>query len=133
MSLVPAHTTASLPLPRIAAVAPDAHGARKRKILRVRESLLQARGDRLIGARDQQIRRFFEQTRGDGGDLLRRLALAEDHFREAVPQRAMMIQLGAAQILEWQVTHPIDRGIDLDGARAHLFEQAAQLILIHST
>ena len=67
------------------------------------------------------------------GYLLRRLALAENHFCEAVPQSAVMIQLGPAQVLEWQVAHPFDCGIDVDGARSDFLQQEPQLVLIHST
>jgi hypothetical protein len=45
----------------------------------------------------------------------------------------MMIQLGPTQVFEWQVTHPFDRGIDVDGARSYFFQQDPQLVLIHST
>ena len=34
-----------------------------------------------------------------------------------MPQRAVMIHLGEAQVLERQVAHAIERGIDVHGAR----------------
>lgn len=48
-----------------------------------------------------------------------------------MPQSAVMVQLGPAQVFEWQVPHAVDRGVDFQGARSHLFEQDPQLVLIH--
>ena len=86
-----------------------------------------------IGARDQNVLGFVEQARHDGADLVGRFALAEDHFRDSVPQRAMMIDLGEAQVFERQVAHAFDGRVDIHGSGADLFEQAAQMILIHTS
>jgi hypothetical protein len=44
----------------------------------------------------------------------------------------MMIHLGESQILKRQVTHPVHRGVDVDCSGAHLFQQLAEMILIHA-
>ncbi len=94
----------------------------------LREIRPQRIGDRAIGTRDQKVLRFFKQPPGDSGHLVRRLALPENHFGQAVAQAAMMIQLRVAQVLERQVPHPLERRVHVHCARAHAFEQAAQLI-----
>jgi hypothetical protein len=48
-----------------------------------------------------------------------------------MPQRPMMVDLGESQVLEWQVAQAVERGVDIDGSRAHFFKQRAQLGLIH--
>ena len=49
-----------------------------------------------VGTRYQKVGRFIEQPRRDGADLFGRLALSKDNFRQAVAERAVMIQLGVA-------------------------------------
>src|SRR6267143_3067291 len=53
----------------------------------------------------------------DLSDLLRRLALSENHFGKSLPQRAMMIHFGESQILKREMLQPFDRlgGRDLSG------------------
>jgi hypothetical protein len=48
-----------------------------------------------------------------------------------MPQGAMVIQLGVAEILKREMPHSIERGVNIDSAGADGFKQAAQLILIH--
>jgi hypothetical protein len=43
----------------------------------------------------------------------------------------MMIDLGEAQVFEGQVAQALDSRLDADCSGANLFEQAAQMILIH--
>ncbi len=86
-----------------------------------------------IGARDQNVLGFIEQAGDDGADLVGRFALAEDDLRDSVPQRAVVIDLGEAQVLEGHVAQTLDGRIDVDGSGADLFEQAAQMILIHTS
>jgi hypothetical protein len=43
----------------------------------------------------------------------------------------MMIDLGEAQVFEREVAHALNRRIDVYHSGADLFEQAAQMILIH--
>ena len=75
--------------------------------------------------------RLRQQRRRDRRNLIGGLAGPEDHLGHAMPQRAVMIDLREAQILERQMTHAVERGVDVHGAGAHFFEQRAQLVLIH--
>ena len=59
------------------------------------------------------------------------LALGEDDLRHAVTQRAVVIHLGEAQILEGHVAHAFHRGVDVHCTVAHLLEQRPELLLIH--
>ena len=43
----------------------------------------------------------------------------------------MVIDFREAQVFKGQVTQPVERGVDVDGAGAHFFEERAQLGLIH--
>ncbi len=43
----------------------------------------------------------------------------------------MMIDLGEAQVFERQVSHAFHGRVDVHGSGADLFEQAAEMILIH--
>ena len=115
------------------AVAPDAHGAGGGEVLGLRMLALETLGGGRIGARDENVLGLVEQARDDGADLVGSLALAEDDFRNSVPQRAMMIDLGEAQVFERQVAQAFDGRVDVHRSGADLFEQAAQMILIHTS
>ena len=108
-------------------MAPD-----KREIFRAFEALPHARGGLRIRPRDQHVARVFEQAPGDGDNLLRRLAFTEDHLRHAVAQRAMVVHLGEAQILERHVAQAVQRAVHIHCAGAHLFEQLPKLLLVHT-
>ena len=47
-------------------------------------------------------------------------------------QSAVMIDLGESQVFIRQVLQPLQCRIDVHRTRAHLFEQRAQMILIHT-
>jgi hypothetical protein len=57
--------------------------------------------------------------------LRRRFTFPEDHFGEAMPQGAVMIQLGEAQILEGKVAHALQRGVDRQRAGMNTFQEVA--------
>jgi hypothetical protein len=63
--------------------------------------------------------------------MLSRLAETENHFGHAVTQGAMVVYFGESQILEGQVAHAFERGIDIGGASANFFKQRAELIFHH--
>ena len=54
---------------------------------------------RLVGARDEHAMAARADARGDGGDLLRRLAQTEDDLREALADRAVVVDAGKAEVL----------------------------------
>ena len=51
----------------------------------------------------------------------------------AVPQGAMMIDLGETQVFKGHVAHARDGGIDIDRAVTNLLEQGTELILVHQS
>jgi hypothetical protein len=80
------------------------------------EARLHARGGLRIRARDEHVVRVFEQAPGNGDNLLRGLAFAEDHLRHAVAQRAMVVHLGEAQIFERHVAQAVQRAVHIHRA-----------------
>ena len=93
--------------------------------------LLQALGDFRRDAGHQNVARFRQKGRGDRRDLIGGLAGSENHLGHAMTQRAMVIDLREAQIFKRQVAQAVERGVDVHGSGAHLFEQRAQVVLIH--
>ncbi len=67
----------------------------------------------------------------DGHHLTLRLALAEDHFRKSLAQRAMVIDGGKPQIGERQRGQAPDRLVDRDTAGPHLAKQLLNKLPIH--
>ena len=63
--------------------------------------------------------------------LLGRLAFGEDHFGHAVAQRAMVVDFGEAQDPRTACGAAFDGRVDIYCAGAHLFEQRAEMVLIH--
>ena len=72
---------------------------------------------------------------GDGGDLGRGLALAEDDFREALAGIPLMVDPGEAQILvrflAQNLKEPLLRRLRSKGSGAHVVEQGANLQPVH--
>ena len=67
----------------------------------------------------------FRPSRSDdaGLSVIRaRFAQPEDDFRNAVTQRAVVIDIGEAEVLERQVAHAVQGRIDVGGAAADVFE-----------
>ena len=63
--------------------------------------------------------------------MIRRLAQAEYDFGNAMPQRAVMVDIGESQVFERQVPHPMQRRIYIRRTTAHLFEQSPELVFQH--
>ena len=84
-------------------------------------------------ARDEQRRAASDNLGGDGRDLRRRLAQAEDDFREPLADGPVMIDAREPQILVRagaQLVHqPGVRRGRIDLAARHLFEQILQLFV----
>jgi hypothetical protein len=74
---------------------------------------------------------MHDQALEDRDHLRRRFAGAEDGFRGAAPERAVMIDLGESQIFERQVAKPGDRGFDVDAPGAEILEEGAEGFSIH--
>ena len=66
---------------------------------------------------------------GDGGDLLRRLSRPKNDFRTPLPQRAMVIDAGEAQVLERGLAQILKKAVlsDLrrEGAGANVGQEAS--------
>jgi hypothetical protein len=76
----------------------------------------------LVGARDEKAVSPGHDGGGNPGDLVRRLALPEDHLRKTLPRRAVVVDPGKPQVLD-RVAHDLV-GLDgrlsrIEGAVAH--------------
>ena len=82
-------------------------------------------GGEYIGRRagDQEPVRGLEDFRGDGGYLLRRLALREDHLREACAHGAVVVDLREVEVSERENPQLLD---DIVGAEPVVLEAVEQ-------
>ena len=85
------------------AVPPHPDGARQREVLGVGAMRLHQVRRALVGARGEHVPGLLQKPRGDLGHLLGRLALGQNHLRHAAAQRAVVVDLGEAQVLERHV------------------------------
>lgn len=84
-------------------------------------------------ARHEHAAAAVEHLAGDGGDLRRRLADREDDLREAVPEIAMVVDVGEAEVGEWR-RFELRRGlIDGHAAIGDRREQGAQFCVVHES
>jgi hypothetical protein len=60
-----------------------------------------------------------------------RFAEAEDDFRHAVAEGAVMVNFGEANVFERHVPHFVKRGFDVGGAAADVFEEVPQIVFVH--
>ena len=76
-----------------------------------------------------------DDPRGDGGNLLGRLAGTENHLRKTLARAAMVIDPGEAQVLERRLAYKLKelvvRGLRRELTRADGFEQRAKLVTVH--
>ena len=101
---MPAQTTAILPLPRKlrsrqTRTTPDSgevFGFR-------RDGCMTRSAISAVGAGEQHVAGLGQQRCGDGGDLVGCFALAENDFRHAVAQGAMVVDFGETEIFKRQV------------------------------
>ena len=62
----------------------------------------------LIRSSDQNVGRSLDELFKDPADLLRGLALAEDHFREALPRTTSVINTSIADVFVGKILDPCD-------------------------
>ncbi len=131
MSLVPAQTTAILPLPctvrsRQKRIAPEAGkcSASGSACLTMLAVCSDARVMRTLGETSSSRAAMATTC---SGCLVER----EDNFGHAVPKRAVMIDLGKPEIFERQVAQALERGINVHRAVFHFMQQAANLVGCH--
>ena len=77
-------------------------------------------------ARGQHIIFVPRQAGKNLRNLRRRFPRAQHHFRDAGPQRAMMIEFGKAQVFERHVTQASQGLVGREAPAAHVGQQLAQ-------
>jgi hypothetical protein len=85
----------------------------------------------LRGSRYKQAVRVLQQSFGYGHYMLRRLALTEYDLREALPQGAMVVNLGEVQVFKRQVYEARDDIILTDAVRLEIPQHGAQARLVY--
>ena len=72
---------------------------------------------------------------GDGGDLLGRLARAENDFGKTLPDAAVVVDPGEAQVLErglaQKLKEPVVRGLRRKAPRLDVVEERAEVEPVH--
>jgi hypothetical protein len=84
------------------------------EVLGIRDALLHQTNSLWLRASDQHVTRAVQQRLRNSDHFFRGLALAENHFRHAVAQRAVVVHFGESEILERHVAQPIHRPVHLD-------------------
>ena len=80
---------------------------------------------------DHQVGAGGDDARADRRDLRGALALAEDHLGHAAAERAMLVDLGEAEILEGQMAQALERRGGAKPAGRDLLQEPAQTLLGH--
>ena len=75
---------------------------------------------------------LLQHGANDFRDLLRRLAPGEDNFGKALPQGAVMIHFGEAEVFEGQVLEALDGRTGCEFSSAHGFQNFQQVRFIHT-
>jgi hypothetical protein len=87
-----------------------------------------------VGAGDEDVLLgafHAKHAADDLRDLLRGLAAAEDHFRVALPQRAMVVNFGEAEVFEGHVAQTVEGLSGGQATSAELFQKAANVTFVH--
>ena len=100
-------------------------------ILELRQRLAELGGALRREACHQHVAPGGDHVPGDRDDLLRRLALAQDHLGEPVPQRAVMIDLRKAEVFEGHAAQPVKRDVDRTCSALDLGEQVGEPSSFH--
>ena len=90
---------------------------------------------RFVRARDEQRVTALDDAVGNGGDLIRRLAQAEDDFRESLTNGPVMVDAGETEVLERAVAklrqQPPMGVVRRDATFAYRVEQGLKLGWCH--
>jgi len=73
----------------------------------------------------------FQYLFRDPRHLLGCFAFGEDHLRHAVPEGAVVIHLGVAEVFKRHVTQPFHSRFRRDFPALYPFEESSQLVLVH--
>jgi len=79
----------------------------------------------------QQIAGSFEQSLRDSGDLIRGLALPKDDLGKALPDGAVMVDVGIAEVLKREVAQPGQGLFQVELPLAILCQKCCQSFFIH--
>ncbi len=94
------------------------------------KSLRQRLGIRRIDARDHHVVASGRQALRDLQDLCSRLTLREDHLRQALTKRAVVVDLGEPEILVGHVPQLIERSADAPRTPANALEKPSDALRI---
>src|SRR6476659_9334031 len=107
--------------------APRCSAPRDASLLRVADagqSLRQRVDIRRLDARDHHVVASRCQALGDLDDLRARLPLREDHFREALSKRAMVIDLGEPQVFVGKMSQLVERAADAPRTATNVLKES---------
>src|SRR5713226_3712333 len=124
------------PLARARMVAPDGDRARKRMEFRLAAQPPYGTIDAFAGARNQDIVLRGPRTQHSAdnpGDLLRSLAWGEDGLGKTLAQRAVVVNLGKAEVFKRQVAQPLDGLRDRKAPGSHPVKKPPDVWLFHLT
>jgi hypothetical protein len=113
------------------AVAPVANRAAERKIFPALVFVEEALRHFGRGARDKHIFRALQQLRRNGHYMVRTFSEPEYDFRHAVPQGAMVVDFGEAQVFKGEMAHADESRIHIDCAAAHVVKELTELVFGH--
>jgi hypothetical protein len=88
---------------------------------------------RLVRPRHEDHGAPLQEPDDDRRDLLGRLPLAEDDFREALPQQPMMIELGEAEVLIGEMAKPSENLVQRHLSPPKSEQQLPERPLVHGS
>src|SRR5690348_4301200 len=75
---------------------------------------------------------LFEHGADDSGDLLRRFALAENDFGEALAESAVMVDFGEAEVFKREMLKTLDGGGGGQFPALHSLQNLQKILMVHS-
>jgi len=107
--------------------SPPCRAPRDASLVRVADagqSLRQSVDIRRLDARNHHVVASRRQALCDLDDLRARLSLREDHFREALTKRAMVVDLGEPQVFVREVSQLVERAADAPCTATNVLEKS---------
>jgi len=106
-------------------------GAGERAVVDAANSFLYRSKLFFIRTCGEDVASVLRQSRKNSGYLRRRFPLAEDDFRHASAQCAVMIDLGKPEIFKWKMAKAVDGIVGLQMAFSDFFEELADGLGVH--
>src|SRR5712692_4536744 len=122
------------PLARARMAAPDGNRPRKRMEFRLAAQPPYGTIDAFAGARNQDVvlgSPRAQHSADNPGDLLRSLARGEDGLGKTLAQRAVVVNLGEAEVFKRQVAQPLDGLRDRKAPGSHPVKEPPNVWLFH--